>query len=554
MNLFFIVLLFSISLKAAVYDFSTDNFQLGSWNPKAITYEQGLQKIDRLDKWFEGLPYEKKHESAGDYKLHRNRLFLVTQEKRLKAEVERTLSLKERLKDQLKDQFQPSWIAAGRNVLKKEKEKMYSDFVKMNKTALEDETSLESQFIGSLSDISGAGFTVQSGVDFAPSFSKSLSKTGGSMMGGSLMGGSMMDYNPRPFINVDPNKICKKNDKVCLKEVTEILYRPIEFRSIREILNGTYKPVVPDPVCKNSKKIGPSPGSKEFEAFLKKRNAFLKNVGSQNWKPKKTENDLSTWYSEPISQWSEGVPNAKCVGHAISSDIASVVNKSSIINYAISPNSTYAQIQVITREDLERKKKIGTITTDEVEILGEFQEVQVIDSNHAEFCNPSFYKIDDYLGALYSDNSLKYVFNAFQKRPVCGNRDLASNRGKNGTPLFTVNKFELLEFDKPSEQALDYDFFRQLIDTGNPPIVTIDSDARTESGDWLHIKADGELVHALNVVGYGEDIDPVTLCKVRYLKVRDSLGQKKIHYKVPADNFISHVVGVYKVTSVKKAN
>ncbi|MCK6599536.1 MAG: hypothetical protein L6Q37_14315 [Bdellovibrionaceae bacterium] len=60
--------------------------------------------------------------------------------------------------------------------------------------------------------------------------------------------------------------------------------------------------------------------------------------------------------------------------------------------------------------------------------------------------------------------------------------------------------------------------------------------------------------HVLNVVGYGEDVDPITLCKTRYLKIRDSLGQKKIHYKVPANNFISHVIGVYKVTSIKKSD
>lgn len=549
MNLFKLFLLFFICVRveATEYEFSTDTFQLGRWSPKSLGYEQGQRKIEALDRWFEGLSEDQKLEFAKIYTLNRNRLFLVTQEKRLKSEVERPIDPIELARDQI----QPSWIAAGRNVLRQDKQQMYSNIKSMNETALDDEEALAGRLIGSLSDISKIGLKTPSNADFAPSFSKSLSKSGGPMMG---MGSQSMTSG-FSIANIDPNKVCRKSDKVCLKK-TEALVA--EFKRIKDfgrILDGTRTPLVPAPVCQKSEASGPPAlGSNGTEAFQKKRTAFLKNVGSQNWTPNKSENDLSQWYSEPISQWSQGRPNAKCVGHAISSDIASVVNKKSLINYSVSPNSTYAQIQVITREDLERKKGNGSITPNEEAILGEFQDVKSIDSKHAEFCNPSFYSVDEYLGAIYVDNSLNHVFKAFQRKPLCGSRDLTSNRDKNGVPLFTVDKFESMEFDKPTEQALNYDFFRQLIDTGNPPIVTIDSDARTESGDWLHIKNEGHLTHALNVVGYGEEIDPVTLCKVRYLKLRDSLGQKKIHYKVPADNFISHVVGIYKVTSVKQTN
>jgi hypothetical protein len=55
--------------------------------------------------------------------------------------------------------------------------------------------------------------------------------------------------------------------------------------------------------------------------------------------------------------------------------------------------------------------------------------------------------------------------------------------------------------------------------------------------------------HVVNVVGYGEDLDPQTLCKVNYFNVRDGLSPKG-YAKIPASNLLAYIVGVYKVTEV----
>ena len=97
-------------------------------------------------------------------------------------------------------------------------------------------------------------------------------------------------------------------------------------------------------------------------------------------------------------------------------------------------------------------------------------------------------------------------------------------------------------------------FFRILIDKGFPPTVSIDTDNRSENEGWLNISknifADNRS-HVLTVVGYGEDINPKNLCQEKYLLVRDSLGKKLIHYKVPAKNLLAHLLGIYKITGVK---
>jgi hypothetical protein len=89
-----------------------------------------------------------------------------------------------------------------------------------------------------------------------------------------------------------------------------------------------------------------------------------------------------------------------------------------------------------------------------------------------------------------------------------------------------------------------------LIDNGRPPIVVIDSDVRLTSPGWINIQPGSGITHVINVVGYGEDINPFTLCPTRYLLVRDSLGKEQIHYKIPADNFLEHTLEIHEISKV----
>jgi hypothetical protein len=318
---FMIAFLYCTLVKATDYEFSTDTFQLGRWNSKSISYQQGLGKIEALDKWWGSLTFDQKVESTKAYTLNRNRLFLVTQEKRLRSEIERPIDPLELARDQI----QPSWIAAGRNVLRQDKKKMYSDLRTLNETALAETEELSGELIRSLADISKIGLKDSGGLNFAPSFSKSLSKSGGSSIG---LGAQRM--TPPTFSALDIK--CKKGDKACLQKLKTSLSQ--RFQSLfdtppgRELEDILSRSRLSRPVCNEfGGSHGPLVESPEYKTFQKKRDDFLKKIDSQNWKSNKSENDLSRWYSEPVTQWVSGKSTNRCVGHAISSDIAATAKK-----------------------------------------------------------------------------------------------------------------------------------------------------------------------------------------------------------------------------------
>ena len=89
-----------------------------------------------------------------------------------------------------------------------------------------------------------------------------------------------------------------------------------------------------------------------------------------------------------------------------------------------------------------------------------------------------------------------------------------------------------------------------LVDTKHPPDVLISSEARVEQGEWIKPKNSAGIKHIVNVVGYGEGIDPFDLRKKPYLIIRDSLGSKEIHYKVDAATFLHETKGLIKIKSV----
>lgn len=95
-------------------------------------------------------------------------------------------------------------------------------------------------------------------------------------------------------------------------------------------------------------------------------------------------------------------------------------------------------------------------------------------------------------------------------------------------------------------------FLRLLVAQGKPPQVVINGEARTELEDWIEPES-SDMMHIVNIVGYGEAIDPFDLKRKPYFLIRDSLGTKPIHYKVDAEKFADEVVEAYKITKVKVA-
>jgi hypothetical protein len=77
----------------------------------------------------------------------------------------------------------PSWIAAGRDVLQQDRKEVYSDLLTLNRMALSETEALSGKRLQGLEDISKIGLKDLSGANLAPSFSKSVSKSGGSSAG-----------------------------------------------------------------------------------------------------------------------------------------------------------------------------------------------------------------------------------------------------------------------------------------------------------------------------------------------------------------------------------
>jgi hypothetical protein len=214
MRVFLKILIFFVycnPARATDYEFSMETFQLGRWSPKSLSYEQGLSKIESLDKWWGSLTPDQKNEFATAYTLNRNRLFLVTQEKRLKAEIDQPIDPLELARDQI----QPSWIAAGRDVLQQDRKEVYSDLLTLNRMALSETEALSGKRLQGLEDISKIGLKDLSGANLAPSFSKSVSKSGGSSAG---LGAQTMV----PMLSSSDTK-CKRDDKACLRSQERLL-------------------------------------------------------------------------------------------------------------------------------------------------------------------------------------------------------------------------------------------------------------------------------------------------------------------------------------------
>ncbi len=98
--------------------------------------------------------------------------------------------------------------------------------------------------------------------------------------------------------------------------------------------------------------------------------------------------------------------------------------------------------------------------------------------------------------------------------------------------------------------TLDPDFIRTMIDHKRPPMVVINTETRISNEDWIQYQ-NGGLRHIVNVVEYGEDIDPFDLKRKPYFLIRDSLAREPVNYKVDARAFMMRVEELHKIKSVK---
>lgn len=546
---------FSVMLTAVVgleaswaekhYEFSTETFQLGRWSPKTLSYQQGLQKIGLIDQWYQGLTPAEREKQIDNYTLNRNRLFLVTQEKRLRSEIDAQTAV--------------SGLTENGKAVRKERSVDLRTLQKMSESLLDDPKRLTGRLLRGMSDIAGAvSPEVASAARLSGSaFMTNISKSSG---GGGFMGfGETVSMLPRStnnayqdyhMLDFELDRILPadcKADRECRAAKARIKARVEKKRLANEEMaqravkrDAKFKAeaeefrkrdIVEREVCapiENSDYPLEAEFSSKFDENGK-TGKLLQDLGISKVANPRKSNDLSNWFGEPTIQYDEnGNKQATCAGHAIANNVAGALSRGKSLKLgrlnsaSVSPDTTYA--------------------------LAKFHEGRA-DSPHdgapdpsrAGYCDPKKYGADAYEGIEDVGKTLTKMTEV----PLCAKSTAEATRD-----LYQVKKFVGAEFgplDKPGFQA-----FKAMIDSGYTPIVHVDTETRTESAGWFEFKSSaGGLEHVLNIVGYEEAIDPWTLCKTKVFIVRDSLGKRKIHYRVPVANLIKHLKGIYQVTQIE---
>lgn len=488
----FLSVLFAMSFGRAQEN--TDNlssFRVLNLDATSITLERGISYLKTLDRRFALLSKASQITSAKNYALNRNRLFILNQEKRLDKEIQELVS------------------AQKSPILINEKRKNLRKLSVIRTSLFTDEKLMSSRLIINLNDLMTlyqvkTGKSPEGNLGFSQSYSKRSRGSGSS--------GFSDSYSKRYVMELLDEEISRMTSNRAGPH--EKLEETIISSSRLAICRGevdTNKP---------AKYLDPR--------LFPKESKFLNELGISSWSETAKAYNLSHLYGEPTTQFDVGnIPNASCVGHAISSDIASVINSKNNLELpvvSLSPEQTHAVIKTI---EMEPSRNLTPLS-------------------HS-YCDSASYGVDPYGSVM----SITGALNNLKNNPVCTNTPSDS---PDSPSLFSVNKFSFLEYDEanPADSKIGYDFFRMLIDNGHPPMVAIDSDKRQVTEDWISIQSGGMLKHILNVVGYGEDMDPQTLCNRKYLLVRDSVSKNKIYHKIPAANLFAHIVGIYKITEVKE--
>jgi hypothetical protein len=526
-------------LAAEKYGFETDVFQLGQWTRKDLSYERGIEKLKTIDNWFYSLPVVDREKYLDDYTLNRNRLFLVTQEKRIVAVMQPTM------------QQTVFGASDASKSVKQEQSQQLTAIRQMSDALINDSESLKKGLFNSLNDIAKAlpskfnGAAARLGNSFSKSLSKSSHSAGFgqaySKLGSGDVEGRLSELQSMRLDQLLDLKGCRVIEK-CNEHVKKFLTGVMEKQKAMDELKSAQKKsaqkekvdlIIQKPFCQSLEtKVGAladtfdskkSPKTAKFLADLK-----VPLVESQ-WK----SNDLSSWYGEPTTQWNEigTEATATCAGHAIASNVMAAQYKNKLIKIRgitkpndISPDQAYAMAK---HQEIKREGVLNaTVETPDPSVKG--------------YCDPAAYGINPYEGM----QNMVAAMTVFKTVPLC-----TKSQSQTTKDLFQIEKFSAAEFG-PSDKKPGFEFFKALIDSGNPPIVGVDSDSRIESAGWLTITSGGRFTHVMNVVGYDEGVDPMTLCPTKFFIVRDSMGKQKIHYKVAAENLLEHLDGVYHATKV----
>ncbi|MBK9037666.1 MAG: hypothetical protein IPL83_00620 [Bdellovibrionales bacterium] len=535
------------------YDFFNERFQIGPWTPETLSLTEGLKKIKLIDDWFYSLPVPERRKVLDQYVINRNRLFIITQEKRLLADLQSISN----------DIIFGS--ASGLKQLEEELVTQLTTLQQVRRQTLDDTEALKNALVNKLDDLSDLlpadtrdnGGT-NSGALFSNSFSfgSQVSKAGGSNIPRSL---NRSGFEPT---NIEPLNACR-NDDVCVNEdMTEILEKigigdelfpneqePKGMARTLEIKETQRTRIVHQEfgACE-----GLEAAQNDFKEYFDpsknpKLALFLKETGISRSLSNRTSNNLSSWYSEPTTQWPEGTggkPSATCVGHAIASDATAAMYRANWIKHpsintpkGVSPDHTYAAA-LMNEINSDMHRRYPNLRPEQIN-----WNYPKPDPSMLGYCDPRLHDVSQYSGI----QNIMDAMVTFTLVPLCSNSKVSP---VSASERYQIDKFSGIDFN-PGDQLPNFDVIKAMIDSGHPPIVRITSDARFESADWLTITSQGSMHHVLNIVGYDKGIDPMTLCPTKYFIVRDSLGKKKIHYKVTANNLLRYIAGIYHISKIR---
>ncbi|MBI1861456.1 MAG: hypothetical protein HYR96_11120 [Deltaproteobacteria bacterium] len=100
------------------------------------------------------------------------------------------------------------------------------------------------------------------------------------------------------------------------------------------------------------------------------------------------------------------------------------------------------------------------------------------------------------------------------------------------------------------DEVLPASAYREILASGQPLMVGLARDGRSEQEGWVRPEYSGTFAHLVNVVGYGREVNPLNLEEEDYFLLRDSLTDVPMHYKMSARELIPFSVTTMRVSKV----
>jgi hypothetical protein len=292
--------------------------------------------------------------------------------------------------------------------------------------------------------------------------------------------------------------------------------------------------------------------SPEMSAFLEKLE-IKKVQGPILDKEKNLENDFQQVRSQIVQNSSsiEGtdpyeIKTKACTGFAIVSDMEFTGNTP-----LLSAGLAYGMTKASQQKDSDKPSSLPD------NIRSIFSDTMMIrDDNSFNYVKRLNEEIDTGADLLVALSTLK-------RNGVSSEKDFPF-LNEQGQVQFLPNKLSDIQGKKykigeyayveNKDKNINLGLVKLLINSNKPPIALLLTDARIEEENWAHPVANGNFQHVVNVIGYGEAIDPSDFKLKPVVILRDSLSKKGINITMSAESFLSNLSALIKVTKVDEEN